>query len=115
MSMDTFRTAVAVAADYDSMIAIGGGEPTLHPDLLAMLGIASFLSSEPVFMVTNGTCPEKLWRTLVDAKRRDRLSLHVSRSPWHNKALVKPWVWDDAAKFNLWWGQMDRGRLERSS
>lgn len=108
--MDTFRKALDVAVDHDSMIAIGGGEPTLHPDILALLGIASFLSTDAVFMVTNGTCPEDLWRTLMDATRRDRLSLHVSRDPWHDSDKIKPWVERDADRYGLWWGHNRGGR-----
>lgn len=104
MSMDTFRKAVTASANYDSPVAIGGGEPTLNPDLLAMLGIASFLSSEPLFMVTNGTCPERLWRTLMDARERDRISIHVSNDLWHDLSMVEPWVSRDADRYKLWWG-----------
>jgi len=109
MPMDIFREAVAVSGNYDSPIAIGGGEPTLHPDLLAMLGIASFLSSEPVFMVTNGTCPEKLWHTLMEARERERINIHVSNDLWHDLSMVEPWVDRDAYRHKLWWGDPSNG------
>lgn len=108
MSMDTFRKALDVAAEYDSTIAIGGGEPTLHPDILAFLGIASFLTPEPIFMVTNGTCPERLWGHLMMARNNGRLDLHVSRSPWHDSGKLRPWVEDAADMYDLWWGHQHR-------
>jgi organic radical activating enzyme len=123
MPMDIFRKAVDASAAYDSYIAIGGGEPTLHPDLLAMLGIASFLSCEPIFMVTNGTCEKKLWRTLIDAKRAKKIDIHVSKDIWHDMSLVKDWVWEDADRYKLWWGDdssvrqrtlIRRGRAKRN-
>lgn len=110
MPMDIFRKAVAASADYDSPVAIGGGEPTLHPDLLVMLGIASFLSSEPLFMVTNGTCPKRLWHTLMDAQKRERISIHVSNDLWHDTSMIEPWVALDADRHKLWWGSPSRGR-----
>lgn len=109
MTMDTFRKAVAVSADYDSLITIGGGEPTLHPDLLAMLGIASFLSSGPIFMVTNGTCSERLWGTLMEARARDKIAIYVSNDLWHDSSMIKPWVARDADRNMLWWGDPSTG------
>jgi hypothetical protein len=119
--MDIFRKALAAAAEYDSAITIGGGEPTLHPDLLAMLGIASFLSHEPIFMVTNGTCQKKLWDTLMDARELNKIDIRVSKDLWHDMSIVKDWVWDDANRHKLWWGEWSghrtlvrRGRAKRN-
>lgn len=108
MSMETFRKALSVAVEHDSMIAIGGGEPTLHPDILAFLGMAAFLTPEPVFMVTNGTCPRDLWGLLMMARDSKRLDIHVSRSPWHDSSKVRPWVEAAADRYNLWWGRPER-------
>lgn len=109
MSMDIFRAAAAASGDYDSPIAIGGGEPTLHPDLLAMLSIASFLSTEPIFMVTNGTCPEGLWNTLMEARVRAKINIYVSNDLWHDSSMIKPWVVRDADRHKLWWGAPSTG------
>lgn len=114
MGMDVFRAAVNASMAYDSMIAIGGGEPTLHPDIEALLGIASFLSAEPVFMVTNGTCEYDVWRRLMRACEVGNLDLHVSRDYWHDMGLVRPWVEDEAERSGLWWGDEFRSTIERS-
>jgi len=111
MSIETFRKAVDASLMYDSPIAIGGGEPTLHPDLLVMLGIASFVSREPLFMVTNGTCQERLWHVLMDARSADRINVRVSSDIWHDMCMVQPWVWRDADKFGLWWGRKTATRI----
>lgn len=110
MPMDIFRKAVAAAIDYDSPMTIGGGEPTLHPDLLSMLGIASLVSEEPLFMVTNGTCPEALWRILMQAQDKGSVSVRVSSDFWHDLSILKPWVCRDADRLKLWWGEPSDGR-----
>jgi hypothetical protein len=71
-----------------------------------MVGYASMLSEPemPPFMITNGTCDQRTWETLVRAKGRKNLSLHVSKDPWHDKTMIKEWVWDDADRLKLWWG-----------
>lgn len=106
MSLETFKRAVELAADYDSYIAIGGGEPTLNPNLLLMIGYATMLSAEeqPPFMVTNGTCDQKTWAILMRAAKRKNLDLHVSKDPWHDWNMVQDWVIDDADAHDLWWG-----------
>lgn len=104
MSMDTFRQAVLVAESYDSPITIGGGEPTLHPDLLAMLGIASLTADLPPFMVTNGTCSKKLWSLLMRAQKREHIDVRVSNDLWHDTSMIRDWVREDADCHKLWWG-----------
>ena len=104
MDMAIFREAISLACAYDDGIAIGGGEPTLHPQIIDMIGLASMMSSEPVFMVTNGTCDREIWRILMRAMKNDRLSLYVSKDIWHDASRIKPWVWDDAEKHKMWWG-----------
>lgn len=121
MSQDTFRKAYEIASDYDSAIVIGGGEPTLHPDLLWFLGYASLLSSEMTpLMVTNGSCDEKTWNVLIATHLKKNLDLRVSKDPWHDEDLVGEWVWDDADRHKLWWGENNtraiirRGRGSRN-
>lgn len=122
MPMEVFRKALAASENHDSMITIGGGEPTLHPDLLAMLGIASFLTSDPLFMVTNGTCSRKMWHDLMVARENNRLDIHVSNDLWHDTDMIRDWVWEDADRHRLWWGDpsmkhrtlVRRGRARRN-
>lgn len=114
MPADIFKAACELATNYEDMIAIGGGEPTLHPDLLWYIGYALLLSPTEYkpFMVTNGTVDEKTWRVLMRAKRAGNLELHVSKDPWHDEDKVQPWVWDDADRYNLWWGESGTRTIE---
>lgn len=110
MSLSTFRKAVDIANDYESSITIGGGEPTLHPDLLMMLGYCSLLTSDEYmtpFMVTNGTCDEKTWRVLMRAKHMGNIDVRVSKDPWHDLDMIQDYVWDDCDSQKLWWGNAD--------
>ena len=62
MKLDTFKAALELARQYDESIAIGGGEPTLHPDFekFLLLAIANQSNDfDKVFIVTNGSLKER--------------------------------------------------------
>jgi len=105
MPLNIFQKAVEIASDFDSYITIGGGEPTLHPDILWMLGYATMVSEYPIFMVTNGTCSKKTWDILLRANKFKNLDVRVSRSIWHNTNKIQDWVWEDCDRYKLWWGE----------
>jgi MoaA/NifB/PqqE/SkfB family radical SAM enzyme len=115
MPLDLFKYAVGLALDYDDHITIGGGEPTLHPDVLLMLGYVSMLYAEDLrpFMVTNGTCDKKTWKALVRAHEQESIQIAVSRDPWHDEDKIQPWVWEDADRLKLWWGNTGTRTIER--
>lgn len=115
MSFDFFKYAVNLAVDYGDHITIGGGEPTLHPDLLVMLGYASMFAETDMqpFMVTNGTADEATWKALMRAHQRNSIHVAVSRDPWHDEDKIKPWVWEDADRYKLWWGNKGTRTIER--
>ena len=122
MAMDTFRQTVEAARKYDAMVMLGGGEPTLHPEFDAMLGLAVVVTGHPVMVITNGTCPEPLWNKMLDARIHGILDIGVSNDLWHDASLRKPWVDRDAEKLGLWWGDpasghralWKRGRAKRN-
>lgn len=114
MSMDTFRKAVEVAADRDAPIMLGGGEPTLHPEFEEMLGLAMFVTGQPIMMVTNGTCSEAIWHRMLRARERGMLDIGVSNDLWHDASMRKPWVNRDAPRLGLWWGDPAVGRRSLS-
>lgn len=109
MPRDVFEKACEIGTQYDEHIAVGGGEPTLHPELLHFLGHLVLLHDREelggVFLATNGTCDEKTWGVLMRAYTNGLLDLHVSQDPWHDEHMVRPWVYTDADKHSLWWGQ----------
>ena len=51
MSLETFRNAL----DYDEYVTLGGGEPTLHPLFWQFFGEALAVSSEYLWLATNGS------------------------------------------------------------
>lgn len=122
MSLETFRCAVDLAQAYDSQIIIGGGEPTLNTNILMMLGYAVLLTCEysRPFMVTNGTCDEETWNILMKARSSEDLDVRVSKDPWHDEEMIGSWVWSDADRYKLWWGEshtrtiVPRGRAKRN-
>jgi len=55
MTLDTFIEACKLAEKFEEPITLGGGEPTIHPNFMEMLGISIVYSTitDP-FLVTNG-------------------------------------------------------------
>ncbi len=59
MPLKTFKKAIQFANDYNDYIALGGGEPTLHPNFEEVLGYAILHTTNDEeykpFIVTNGS------------------------------------------------------------
>lgn len=105
MSFSTFKKAVDIAYDSGDFITIGGGEPTLNPRLIGMLGYAVLVSDDiKPYIVINGTCSKRVWNILFRAYRKKNIYLYVSKDPWHDFSMVKDYVIKDADKFDLWYG-----------
>ena len=83
-------------------VVFGGGEPTLHPDLLPMLETAIRVSRRSVFMITNGTCSTDLWKKLVKVRGLD---LQVSDGPMYADSIVpqNSFVMNSAAQRGMRW------------
>lgn len=88
---------------------IGGGEPTLHEEFIKMLTYLIAFSADRLFFVTNGTCSREVWDELIRLHSLKKLDLKVSKDPWHDIDKIKNWVWDDANKHKLWWGDNNFG------
>jgi len=116
MPLDVFRFAADIGLAEDEYITIGGGEPTLHPDLIFMLGYVALLGGvdHRPFMVTNGAVEERLWNVLVHAHEAEMLDLHVSRDPWHDEEKIPPYVWNYANDHKLWWGDKGTRTIEKA-
>lgn len=105
------KGAMEMAYEYDSPIALGGGEPTMYPQLLDIIRYHDNNTEHheyPLFMVTNGTAPLGLWRELLDLSENDcgdqLLDMKVSSDPWHDRKMIKDHVYDWAEKNKKWWG-----------
>jgi len=110
MSLDVAKKAIDLAEIYEFGITIGGGEPTLHPDLITIVGYCSLVSNYAPTLITNGTCDDNVWNILFRAHKNGRLQLGVSYSPWHDVAMINKTIYVDSDNSNLWWGGNPNGR-----
>lgn len=87
MDKATFRAALALSEERDSMLAIGGGEPTLHKQFMPWLFEAictQTMSYEefPVFVATNGT-NTKIALKLAGLASKGVINGCLSLTEWH--------------------------------
>jgi organic radical activating enzyme len=100
MPPEVFEKTVRLAP---AGVIIGGGEPTLHPQILEFIDYAAKHSPRP-FMVTNGAMRVSLWRELLKRFDAGKLDLHVSKDPWHDVDKIPAPVWRAAEERGLWRG-----------
>jgi len=81
MSLDTFRAAIA--NDYDEMVSIGGGEPTIHPHFWEIMGL-SLGHYEYVWLATNGKNTETAL-ALARMAKKGVIGCALSQDAWHSK------------------------------
>ena len=83
MSRETFLAGVRPAEEWGEHVEIGGGEPTLHPLLFDLIGLAMAHAEEStVWLATNGKEREptvRLWRMARDG----RIQVELSVDDWH--------------------------------
>lgn len=90
MTVETFVIACQLALKNNDLIAIGGGEPTLHPLFWQFIGIAlkySALSGVKIWLSTNGS---RLTDTIALANLAYEGVMEVSLSydDFHDKSMV---------------------------
>ena len=85
MDMKTVENALKLAENYGEDITIGGGEPTIHPKLFEIIGLAlSYNYSEmPVLVVTNGKIKKRALR-LGRMARNEVISVDLSQTDFHD-------------------------------
>jgi hypothetical protein len=113
MSFELFKSIIDVC-NFDECHTIGGGEPTLHPQLIEMLSYAVFMTEYKDYiptMITNGTCSEKVWKALMRARKAGNLFVHVSYDSWHDTNMINDYVYDDAQEHGLWWGANPKNEI----
>lgn len=79
MSIETFRNALK---NGDEHIAIGGGEPTLHPQFWQILG-ESIAAAEYVWMATNGSITP-IAMALAGLAKKGVLGVALSLDEFHD-------------------------------
>ena len=82
MSLKTFKKALT-HIEEDSMLTIGGGEPTIHPLFWDFLGLA-ITRCDNVWLATNGKITSIALR-LAELARNGIVAVALSQDPWHEK------------------------------
>ena len=85
MSMKTFHKALELCDD--GTIALGGGEPTLHPQFWEMFGLALGKAEESLFIATNGTQTETAI-ALARLAKRGVVNAALSYDSYHDTSMV---------------------------
>lgn len=92
MSQAVFDKCLSLATNYQWCVTIGGGEPTLHPQLLPWAMQAALATIEAsmeggysaVLVVTNGKLAEPAIK-LAKLAHLGVIAAEVSQDPWHDK------------------------------
>jgi MoaA/NifB/PqqE/SkfB family radical SAM enzyme len=79
MTIETFKNALKYDDGY---LSIGGGEPTLHPNIWEFIGLG-LGNSEHLWMATNGKKTETAL-SLAQLARRGVMGVALSQDPWHS-------------------------------
>lgn len=110
MTRETWCNAIVFARDYSGsdFVAIGGGEPTLHPEFFDILKYA-LDSFEYVWLATNGTRKAKMKRlyNIINQEdhaiyQEDKLTVALSTDYYHDHSKVDAWVyntWQRSVRF----------------
>jgi len=92
MSIETFQNALAFEGEC---VAIGGGEPTLHPHFWEIMGIA-LGTAEYVWLATNGT-QTRTSLALAKMAKKGVIGCELSLDQFHEYSMV-----DEEVKVAFW-------------
>lgn len=92
MSRAVFQKCLDIAVDRSQQITLGGGEPTLHPNLIewateaaiALLDVTMDNDYPSVLVITNGK-KSKPAQILAKMSRAKIISAELSRDLWHEE------------------------------
>lgn len=80
MPIGMFKRLIDECIDQGEPIFLGGGEPTIHPNFLEMIGYVLISYKYPVSLVTNGS-NTKLTKLLLTS---EHINCRVSVDPFHD-------------------------------
>lgn len=84
MTKATFRKAVSLCEEYDGSVALGGGEPTMHPKFWDFFGHAMGSEVESVWMATNGSITQTALALADLANGSEKFSIALSTDHYHD-------------------------------
>ena len=99
MSKEVFLKALDLAGE---IVAIGGGEPTLHPDFWGFM--CDVLAHDEIWLATNGSQTATAIK-LAKLAQKGIIGCDLSQDEWHD--AIDPSVWD-AFNHNLGYHDNDR-------
>ena len=82
MTLATFRNAIKFSTEYDDIISLGGGEPTIHPRFWEILGLAMG-NFESVWLATNGKKTE-IALALAKMASKGAVACRLSLDDYHD-------------------------------
>lgn len=83
MTIETYRNALSFAEDTGAALAIGGGEPTMHPRFWEFFGMALGSQVDSIFMATNGKLRETAKRLYRISQNTDFVCIELSQDKFH--------------------------------
>jgi MoaA/NifB/PqqE/SkfB family radical SAM enzyme len=85
MTRRIWKASLQLSTDYDSSIAIGGGEPTLHPHFWEIMGTAMGMITGDgyVWLATNGSQTNTAI-ALANLAKKGVIGCALSQDEWHD-------------------------------
>ena len=105
MSREVFQKAIDLAKDHQWSITLGGGEPTLHPDIIewameaarASIDASMEMDGPATMIITNGKKTDVAIK-LAQMAHLGMIAAEVSRDPWHDE--IDPRVVAEFTRYN---------------
>ena len=118
MSQAVFDKCMGLAKDYCWSVTLGGGEPTLHPQLLAWTMQAALatiecsmdMDSPAVMVITNGKLTEPAIK-LAKLAHLGTIAAEVSQDPWHDE--IDSRVVEEFTRYNKGYGHAQYGHTNK--
>lgn len=92
MTYETARRALNMFKD--DYVTIGGGEPTLHPRIIDILGYQSLINNEEgeqITLISNGAWPKRIRKDLAQMYRK--INFCISQDIFHDHSAIGYEVW----------------------
>lgn len=108
MTKQTFEATIKLAVECDSLVTLGGGEPTIHPQFIDFLihsiaELGAYADDSGIHVITNGSI-EKPALLLAKLARSGVISAELSRDQFHSKiedSIIKAFTNPNQGKYWL--------------